>query len=42
MIDGKPTAYVCQKRLCQLPVNSPRELSAQLDRLFTQNKRNPD
>ena len=31
MIDGKPTAYVCQNYACQLPVTTPKELAAQLE-----------
>ena len=31
MIDGKPTAYVCQNYACQLPVTPPEELAAQLE-----------
>jgi uncharacterized protein YyaL (SSP411 family) len=31
MIDRRATAYVCQNRACQQPVNSPSELNAQLD-----------
>ena len=31
MIDGKPTAYVCQNYVCQLPVTAPEELAAQLE-----------
>ena len=31
MIDGKPTAYVCQNYACQLPVTTPEELAAQLE-----------
>ena len=31
MIDGKPTAYVCQNYACQLPVTTPEELTAQLE-----------
>ncbi len=36
LLDDKPTAYVCRKRLCNLPVNTPTELSAQLDKLVSQ------
>jgi uncharacterized protein YyaL (SSP411 family) len=36
LIDDKPTAYVCRKRLCDWPVNTPAELSAQLDSLVSQ------
>ena len=32
MINGRPTAYVCQNYECQLPVNEPRELAGQLAR----------
>jgi uncharacterized protein YyaL (SSP411 family) len=31
MIDGKPTAYVCQNYACQLPVTTPEELAKQLE-----------
>ena len=31
MIDGKPTAYVCQNYACQLPVTDEKELAAQLE-----------
>jgi uncharacterized protein YyaL (SSP411 family) len=34
---GRPTAYVCENRTCQRPVNTPPELAAQLD---TGNMRN--
>ncbi len=30
MIDGKPTAYVCENYSCQLPVTTPDELATQL------------
>ncbi len=30
MVDGKPTAYVCQRFVCQLPVTDPEALAAQL------------
>ena len=30
MVDGKPTAYVCQNYACQLPVTDEQALSAQL------------
>jgi uncharacterized protein YyaL (SSP411 family) len=36
LLDGKPTAYVCRKRLCKLPVNTPVQLSVQLDKLASQ------
>ncbi|MGF1574301.1 MAG: thioredoxin domain-containing protein [Sumerlaeia bacterium] len=32
-IDGKPTAYLCRNRACQLPAKSPQELAAQLEKL---------
>ena len=35
LLDDKPTAYVCRKRLCNWPVNRPAELSAQLDKLVS-------
>ena len=31
MLNGKPTAYVCQNYACQLPVTTPEELAAQLE-----------
>ncbi len=31
MLDGKPTAYVCQNYACQLPVTTPEELAVQLE-----------
>ena len=31
MIDGKPTAYVCQNYTCQVPVTTPEELAIQLE-----------
>jgi len=30
MVDGKPTAYVCQNYACRLPVTGPEALAAQL------------
>ncbi|HEY4912241.1 MAG TPA: hypothetical protein VIJ73_22205, partial [Methylomirabilota bacterium] len=30
-IDGKPTAYVCRRYVCQLPVTDPAALAVQLD-----------
>jgi hypothetical protein len=30
-LGGRPTAYVCENRTCQQPVNTPQELAAQLD-----------
>ncbi len=36
LLDDKPTAYVCRKRLCDLPVNAPTALSAQLGKLVSQ------
>ncbi|MCH9051293.1 MAG: thioredoxin domain-containing protein [Proteobacteria bacterium] len=35
MLGGKATAYVCRKRLCDFPVATPGELSAQLDKLVS-------
>jgi uncharacterized protein YyaL (SSP411 family) len=32
MVDGRPTAYVCQNYACQLPVTTPDALREQLDR----------
>jgi hypothetical protein len=29
-VNGRPTAYVCQNYVCQLPVNEPEELANQL------------
>ncbi len=31
MLDGRPTAYVCQHYVCQLPVTDPEALAKQLD-----------
>ncbi len=31
MVDGKPTAYVCQNYVCRLPVTDPEALAEQLD-----------
>ena len=31
LIDGRPTAYVCQNYTCQLPVTAPADLLEQLD-----------
>jgi uncharacterized protein YyaL (SSP411 family) len=31
MLDGQPTAYVCQNYACQLPVNQPEALAQQLE-----------
>ena len=31
MLDGRATAYVCQRHACKLPVNTPDALAAQLD-----------
>ncbi len=33
MLDGKPTAYVCRKRLCDWPVNTAADLATQLEKL---------
>ena len=30
MVGGRPTAYVCQNYVCQLPVTGPEALAAQL------------
>jgi hypothetical protein len=30
-VDGKPTAYVCRRYVCQLPVTDPDALARQLD-----------
>jgi len=30
MIDGRPTAYLCEQFACQLPVTTPEALQAQL------------
>lgn len=31
LIDGRPTAYVCENYACQLPVTAPQALAAQLE-----------
>ena len=31
LVDGKPTAYVCQNYVCQLPVTDPESLARQLE-----------
>ena len=31
MVDGRPTAYVCQNYICQLPVTEPEALAGQLE-----------
>lgn len=31
-VDGKPCAYVCQGRTCSLPVHTPQDLAALLDK----------
>jgi len=33
LLDDKPTAYVCRRRLCRLPVDRPADLARQLDGL---------
>jgi len=30
-LEGRPTAFVCRRRVCKLPVNEPRALATQLD-----------
>ena len=30
VIDGKPTAYICRRYVCQMPVTAPQELARQL------------
>jgi hypothetical protein len=34
LLDDKSTAYVCRNRLCELPVDSPAALAAQLDAII--------
>jgi hypothetical protein len=36
LLDDKATAYVCRKRLCDLPVDTPAQLAVQLDKLVFQ------
>ncbi len=36
LLTDRATAYVCKNRLCDLPVDTPTELSAQLDKLVFQ------
>jgi uncharacterized protein YyaL (SSP411 family) len=31
LVQGRPTAYVCQHFACQMPVTAPEALAAQLD-----------
>ena len=31
LVDGKPTAYVCEHFACRRPVTSPEDLRAELD-----------
>jgi hypothetical protein len=31
-VGGKATAYVCQNRVCSLPITSPQALAERLDR----------
>ncbi len=33
LLTDRATAYVCKNRLCDLPVDTPAQLSAQLDKL---------
>ena len=35
LLGDKSTAYVCKNRLCDLPVDTPAALSAQLDKLVS-------
>jgi uncharacterized protein YyaL (SSP411 family) len=32
MIDGRPTAYLCRRFVCQMPVTEATELEGQLGR----------
>jgi hypothetical protein len=34
LLDGKPTAYVCEHFLCQAPTTDPQELLSQLKSLL--------
>jgi uncharacterized protein YyaL (SSP411 family) len=36
LLEDKATAYVCRKRLCDLPVDTPAALSTQLEKLVSQ------
>ncbi len=36
LLNDAPTAYVCKNRICNLPVDTPEALAAQLDRLLAQ------
>ena len=31
LVDGKPTAYVCEHFACRQPVTSPEDLRAEID-----------
>ena len=38
LLGNKATAYVCKNRLCDVPVDTPVEFAAQLDRLIVRSR----